>query len=293
MRWPFGEWGANAVLSGHDHTYERLNADGVSYFVNGLGGKSKYSISTPLSESEFQYSAEYGAQKVEVYADYMTFSFINVNGDLVDQHTIFNGNQPGNNEPTFVNDPILGKLSAQVSVPYISTLVGDATDLDIDPLSFSKLSGPSWLSVAADGTLSGIPANDDIGLNDFIIKVLDNRGGTDQAVLSIEVLEAPAPPTSGVIDLQISQGIDDVEERKSDGYMYIESTDIEIGDDPNHMGAQAEGLLFRGVFVPQGALITKAYLEFETDEVVLRKLPFRLKLKQLIMLQTFQQLHMI
>ena len=24
MRWPFAEWGASAVLSGHDHLYERV-----------------------------------------------------------------------------------------------------------------------------------------------------------------------------------------------------------------------------------------------------------------------------
>ncbi len=28
MRWPFGEWGATAVLAGHDHVYERVVVDG-------------------------------------------------------------------------------------------------------------------------------------------------------------------------------------------------------------------------------------------------------------------------
>ena len=38
MRWPFNEWGVSAVLSGHEHAYERLDVDGIPYFVNGLGG---------------------------------------------------------------------------------------------------------------------------------------------------------------------------------------------------------------------------------------------------------------
>lgn len=42
MQWPFAEWGADIVLSGHDHTYERILRDGIIYFVNGLGGKSKF-----------------------------------------------------------------------------------------------------------------------------------------------------------------------------------------------------------------------------------------------------------
>lgn len=40
MQWPFEAWGAHAVLSGHDHSYERLHAPnangGFPFFVNGL-----------------------------------------------------------------------------------------------------------------------------------------------------------------------------------------------------------------------------------------------------------------
>ena len=40
MQWPFAAWGADAVISGHVHTYERLVRDGTVYFVNGLGGEA-------------------------------------------------------------------------------------------------------------------------------------------------------------------------------------------------------------------------------------------------------------
>ena len=40
MQWPFEAWGADAVLAGHDHTYERLLVGSIPYFVNGIGGKS-------------------------------------------------------------------------------------------------------------------------------------------------------------------------------------------------------------------------------------------------------------
>ena len=36
LQWPFAEWGADAVLTAHSHFYERLEADGVMYFINGL-----------------------------------------------------------------------------------------------------------------------------------------------------------------------------------------------------------------------------------------------------------------
>lgn len=38
MQLPWGRWGATLVLSGHQHSYERLVVDGTTYVVNGLGG---------------------------------------------------------------------------------------------------------------------------------------------------------------------------------------------------------------------------------------------------------------
>ena len=38
MQWDFKEWGADVVINGHDHFYERLETDGVLYLINGLGG---------------------------------------------------------------------------------------------------------------------------------------------------------------------------------------------------------------------------------------------------------------
>ena len=38
MRWPFKLWGASLVLSGHAHVFERLQVDGLTYIVNGIGG---------------------------------------------------------------------------------------------------------------------------------------------------------------------------------------------------------------------------------------------------------------
>src|SRR5437667_354261 len=49
MQWPFPAWGASAILSGHDHEYERIVVSGFPYFVNGLGGESIYSFGAPVS----------------------------------------------------------------------------------------------------------------------------------------------------------------------------------------------------------------------------------------------------
>ncbi len=73
------------------------------------------------------------------------------------------------------------------------------------------------------------------------------------------------PTRPGVVDVWISDGDDDVEERTSDGVLNFTSTDLEFGADG--IVDQTIGILFRNVPVPQGATITSAYLEFNVDEV--------------------------
>lgn len=51
LQWPFERWGADAVLSGHDHVYERIliPGSGMPYFVNGLGGFDKNGFNASVS----------------------------------------------------------------------------------------------------------------------------------------------------------------------------------------------------------------------------------------------------
>lgn len=88
MRWPFQAWGANAVLTGHDHIYERLLIDGFPYFVDGLGGESIASIKTPIAGSQVRYNGDYGALLVDASPARLTFQFINRAGALIDNYII-------------------------------------------------------------------------------------------------------------------------------------------------------------------------------------------------------------
>jgi hypothetical protein len=88
MQWPFAEWGADAVLAGHDHAYERLTVDGIPYFVNGLGGSLRYQLEAVLPESEIYFNDDWGAQLVTVTATDITFDFYTVGSQLVDSWTI-------------------------------------------------------------------------------------------------------------------------------------------------------------------------------------------------------------
>ena len=88
MRWPFGAWGADVVINGHNHQYERLSAEGITYFVNGTGGAALYSTYTQIPESQFIYTECWGAQLVQPFADSIVFSFYNIRDSLIDRYVI-------------------------------------------------------------------------------------------------------------------------------------------------------------------------------------------------------------
>lgn len=80
MQWPFAQWGADVVISGHAHTYERIMRNGIVYFVNGLGGAGRYGFKSPVKGSVDRYRANWGAQKVTATETTLTLEFYNVNG---------------------------------------------------------------------------------------------------------------------------------------------------------------------------------------------------------------------
>jgi hypothetical protein len=90
--------------------------------------------------------------------------------------------------PLFTDDPIKG-TDAIVGAAYSSSIADDAFDPGGRPMTFSKESGPEWLNVALDGTLSGIPSDSDIGDNVFTVQV-DVEDGSDTATLNISVIKA-------------------------------------------------------------------------------------------------------
>ena len=88
MRWPFAAWGADAVLAGHNHVYERLQVDGIPYFTNGLGGGGIYDFTTPVPESQFRYDADHGAMLVTASGADLTFEMYSRTGKLIDSYQL-------------------------------------------------------------------------------------------------------------------------------------------------------------------------------------------------------------
>jgi hypothetical protein len=101
--------------------------------------------------------------------------------------------------------PMVSKLAGHAR-PFSGTL--HASDIDVgDTLTFSKVSGPGWLTVATNGALGGTPSRGVGGTNEFIVRVTDDGVGTlyDEGALTVLVgatvfyADFDAPP-SGVVD---------------------------------------------------------------------------------------------
>jgi hypothetical protein len=89
VQWEYATMGAAAVLSGHEHLYERVQRDGIPYIVNGLGGRQRiYPFGAPIEGSAVRYNQDYGAMSVSAANDCLNFSFYNRSGTLIDSETI-------------------------------------------------------------------------------------------------------------------------------------------------------------------------------------------------------------
>jgi len=102
MNWPFEEWGADIVVSGHAHTYERFDKNGFPYVVNGLGGhdeihclagedQKRCSLTPPQTkdpDTVIAYNSNWGAMLVNSTNNFLNFTFIDINYTKIDSFIV-------------------------------------------------------------------------------------------------------------------------------------------------------------------------------------------------------------
>jgi hypothetical protein len=86
--------GAEIVVTGHDHLYERFApqtatgaadpASGIREFVVGTGGAGLHPFKAPIANSEFRYNANYGVLKLALDDGKYTWTFIDISGAAID-----------------------------------------------------------------------------------------------------------------------------------------------------------------------------------------------------------------
>ncbi|MFA0965064.1 fibronectin type III domain-containing protein [Roseivirga sp. BDSF3-8] len=131
-------------------------------------------------------------------------------------------------------------------------------DEDKIELRTIRVDNADQVGTVSDNNIFATPANLDIWnpSNGAVVTIL-NEGTT-------------APPTgdsdAGTVSVRVSSSMDDVEEAAS-GTIYTNSSDLElVYDSHQSAGNQTVGMRFTGVNVPSGATVTRAYLQFTTDE---------------------------
>ena len=104
---------------------------------------------------------------------------------------------PTTSPPQFASDPIL-KADAWWNQSYSGSIAGDATNPGGGTLTFSKVDGPAWLAVTADGGLSGMPGVAGLGTNTFTVRVVNAGGMAAVTRLTIAVKSlTPQPANPG------------------------------------------------------------------------------------------------
>jgi hypothetical protein len=152
MRWPFKEWGATVVMAGNYHHYERLSVDGLTYFINGLGGRGITPHSnTPAPGSQVRYKADYGAMLVDATDTAITFKFISRAGVIIDTYAIERAvSQVG---LTLSPESVVGGKSATGTVSLARPAPPSGARVQLSSSNTSVATVPSSVTLA-EGTTS-------------------------------------------------------------------------------------------------------------------------------------------
>jgi hypothetical protein len=190
-------------------TYALANANSGNFYSGSLAGTA-----TDLNGDMLTYAKVSGPAWLSVVAS-GGISGVPANSDANTNTFVVSVTDPGglsntatliiyvNGAPSFTVDPFsMPDIAAGQS--YSGTIATNASDPNpADILTFEKVTGPAWLSVAGDGTLSGTPSSIDAGTNAFLVKVTDPGGLSDTATLNIVV--SAVTPIISTLTLQTNQ----------------------------------------------------------------------------------------
>ena len=108
--------------------------------------------------------------------------------------------------PAFKSNPF-SVASANVGQPCSGSISNQATVANpSDRMTFAKLTGPAWLAVTPDGSLSGTPSNQDIGNNTFVVSVTESAGMSNSATMHLNVNGQPAFNGQDIVRPSVNAG---------------------------------------------------------------------------------------
>ena len=178
------------------------------------------------------------------------------------------GTTPPANQAPVVNAGPDVTLTMPASGPATTTLTGSVTD-DGQPAGAAVTqswtgAGVTFGSPGATTTTASFPAP-----GTYVVRLTasDTQASAfDEATVTVNPAGTTPPPSGGgVIDAKILASTDDAEQVVASGAVMLASGDLNLPLDGSRV--QMAGMRFSGVGVPQNATITKAYVQFQADEV--------------------------
>ena len=213
LRWPFAEWGADAVFGGHEHNYERLQIGSIPYYVNGLGGGNDISGFRDTNEvgSLVRYNQKQGALFLEANCYQLTTEFVNIDGQTIDHHTI-------TKSPLTIDLAVNDQAPRPGQLTNYTLSIGNPTEVDVTQTAVS-LTLPAGLEVVppviltdASGQTSQltplsaaiahdlvIPAGQTIQLNVSLLVDQNLAQETSLLVTALAANFADTPPAIGTL----------------------------------------------------------------------------------------------
>jgi tartrate-resistant acid phosphatase type 5 len=171
MQWPYKDWGADVVLAGHDHIYERLLVNQLPYFVNGIGGAELYKFETILPESQIRFNADFGAMRVEATNTTMKFQMFTRTGALVDEYII------GQTTPLVSSiTRVHASPTNAATVDFLATFSEPVTGVDVSDflLSTNNINDAFIANVNGSGNSYTITVNSGSTSGAFQLTLTDN-----------------------------------------------------------------------------------------------------------------------
>lgn len=169
LQWPYAEWGADALFAGHNHLYERIERDGMLYFTNGLGGKSRHPYRKNQPEwVKYRVNTVDGAMLVDANEGTITFQFWDRSGKLHDSHS-------------------LSRESGSADAGLFSASAQESTS--------SKISHAS--SDAVENLQTG-----EVQLIDYVLNLGQNKAEVS-ALTGLRFTNVEIPPRAQIIDARI------------------------------------------------------------------------------------------
>jgi hypothetical protein len=244
------QYGVDLVISGHHHYYARAVVQGVQHLTTGGAGDS---ICSPIA-GDYIVAMEGSAHYLEIDIQVQEASVTARRRDalIIETFTLSHGPSVRIISPQD-NSTLSAGLATNVQARVLPaegtyTEVRFYVDGQLSGTEFSEPYEVSWIPALSPSPVS-LTAEADI-----------SYPSSTQTITSVPVtmtvMEAPQPQSFTV---RVAANTDDAEEFISSGWMYLNSSDLELIHDSED---QIVGMRFNGIPIPAGATVPEAHVQF-------------------------------